>query len=109
MVKDGMKRQEKAADEQLDAAEAKADHGDKDGAVALYTQIWEPRCLAEGPAKKAAKALKKLGMPVPDEEAQALTPDPDWSPATAKAILARSAKGLTAEDDAPYRRRPARL
>jgi tetratricopeptide (TPR) repeat protein len=98
MLKDGMKRQERAASEQLDAADTKADHGDKDGAVALYTQIWGQRCLAEGPAKKAAKALKKLGHPVPDERSQAL-PVPDQSPAIAKAILLALAKGLAAEDE----------
>jgi tetratricopeptide (TPR) repeat protein len=98
MLKDGMKRQEKAAGEQLDAAEAKADHGDKDGAVSLYTQIWGQRCLAEGPAKKAAKALRKLGHPVPDERSEAL-PVPDQSPATAQAVLLALSKGLKAEDD----------
>jgi tetratricopeptide (TPR) repeat protein len=98
MLKEGMKRQEKAAGEQLDAAEARADHGDKDGAVALYTQIWGQRCIAEGPAKKAAKALKKLGHPVPDERSQAL-PGPDPRPATTRAILLALAKGLRAEDE----------
>jgi tetratricopeptide (TPR) repeat protein len=95
MLKDGMKRQEKAASEQLDAARAKDDHGDKDGAIALYSQVWEQRCLADGPARKAAKALKKLGHPVPDERSQAA---PDPRPATRTAILAALAKGLAAED-----------
>ncbi|MEA2693795.1 MAG: MalT-like region, partial [Acidobacteriota bacterium] len=98
MLKDGMKRQEKAASETLDAASAKADHGDKDGAIALYTQVWEQRCIAEGPAKKAAKALKKLGHPLPEEMSRTF-PVPDERPATAKAIRDALAKGLAAEED----------
>ena len=97
LVKSGLKRQEKTAGEQLDAARAKADHGDKDGAIALYTQIWEQRCLVEGPAKKAAKALKKLGKPV-DEVSLAL-PVPDARPTTRKAIERALANGLRAEED----------
>src|SRR6185369_9684384 len=67
------------------------------GADALYTKVWEERCLAEKPAKKAAKELKKLGKPVPDQEGLAL-PEPNWSPATQKAVLAALAKGLAAEN-----------
>jgi tetratricopeptide (TPR) repeat protein len=97
MVKDGMKRQEKAASERVDAARAKADAGDKDGAVALYNQVWAERCLAEGPAKKAAKELKKLGRPVPEELSR--FPRPDERPATAKAVTAALARGLAAEEE----------
>jgi len=98
MVKDGIKRREKDADGLLDSARAKSDHGDKDGAVVLYTKVWEERCLAEKPAKKAAKELKKLGKPVPDQEGQVL-PEPDWSPAIQKAVLAALSKGLAAENE----------
>ncbi|HEV7515271.1 MAG TPA: tetratricopeptide repeat protein, partial [Thermoanaerobaculia bacterium] len=98
LLKDGMKRQDRAAAEQLDAARAKADHGDKDGAIALYGQVWEQRCLVDGPAKKAAKALKKLGHPVPEELSRAL-PVPDQRPATRMAIQNALAKGLAAEED----------
>jgi len=98
LVKDGIKQREKDADGLLDSARAKSDHGDKDGAVALYTKVWEERCLAEKPAKKAAKELKKLGKPVPDQEGQVF-PEPDWSQATQKAVLAALSKGLAAENE----------
>jgi tetratricopeptide (TPR) repeat protein len=96
LVKDGMKRQEKAAGDQLDAAEQREKAGDKDGAVTLYTQVLKLRCLAEKPAKKAAKALKKLGVAVPDE-LSLNRPAPDWSPATGKAVARDLAAGLRAE------------
>jgi tetratricopeptide (TPR) repeat protein len=97
LVKEGIKGREKAADQQLDAARQKADQGDKDGAAALYSQIWEQRCLVDGPAKKAAKALKKLGKPV--DERSLLLPRPDLRPATQKAIERALGEGLQAELD----------
>jgi tetratricopeptide (TPR) repeat protein len=96
LVKDGMKKQEKTADDQLDAAQQREKAGDKDGAVTLYTQVLKLRCLAEKPAKKAAKALKKLGVAVPDELSLSL-PAPDWRPATGQAIRRDLAAGLKAE------------
>jgi len=96
VVKEGTKRQEKAAGDQLDAAEQREKAGDKEGAVAIYTQILKLRCLAEKPAKKAAKALRKLGVAVPDEVSLNL-PAPDWSPATGKAVERDLAAGLKAE------------
>jgi tetratricopeptide (TPR) repeat protein len=98
VVKDGLKRQEKAADDQLDAAQQREKAGDKDGAVTLYTQVLKLRCVAEKPAKKAAKALKKLGVAVPDEVSLNL-PAADWSPATGKAIERDLIAGLKAEYD----------
>jgi len=66
LLREGLKRQEKAAEGELEAARAKADQGDRNGAIALYTKVWNQLCLLEGPAKTAAKALRKLGQPVPD-------------------------------------------
>jgi tetratricopeptide (TPR) repeat protein len=98
MVRDGLKRQEKGADDQLAAAEAREKAGDKEGAVTLYTQVAKQRCVAERSAKKAAKALKKLAAAVPDEASLGL-PGADWSPATGKAIEKDLAAGLRAEHD----------
>src|SRR4029079_3178604 len=39
---------------------------DEEGAAALYTQVWQQRCLIPDSGKKAAKALKKLARPVED-------------------------------------------
>ena len=96
LLKEGIKRQEKAAGDQLDAAEQREKAGDKEGAVAIYTKILKLRCIAEKPAKKAGKALKKLGVAVPDEVGLNLAA-PDWSDATGRAVERDLATGLRAE------------
>jgi tetratricopeptide (TPR) repeat protein len=98
LLRQGIKRHELAADFQLDAARAKEEQGDKDGAAAIYTRLWAERCFADGPAKRAAKALEKLGRPVPDAASLAL-PAPDERPAIERAIAHALAEGLRAEDD----------
>jgi tetratricopeptide (TPR) repeat protein len=96
LVQDGLKKQEKAANDQLDAGQQREKAGDKDGAVAAYTQVLKLHCVAEKPAKKAGKALKKLGVAVPDEVSLDL-PAADWRPATGKAVERDLATGLRAE------------
>ncbi|HJQ97938.1 MAG TPA: tetratricopeptide repeat protein [Candidatus Polarisedimenticolaceae bacterium] len=59
-------KRETAAKALLDAAKEKQEAKDEDGAAALYTQVWEQRCLFPDLAKKASKGLKKLGKPVQD-------------------------------------------
>ncbi len=98
MLRQGIKRHERAADATLDAARDKAQHGDKDAAAAAFTQLWAERCFDEGAAKKAAKELQKLGRPVP-EQTGANGPLPDQRPATEKAIAHALAEGLRAEND----------
>ena len=98
LVRQGMKRHESAADAQLASARAKEEQGDKDGAAAIYAQLWAERCFADGPAKKAAKALEKLGRPLPDAASRLTPAAPDERPATEKAIVHALAEGLRAED-----------
>jgi len=98
LVRQGMKRHERAADAQLDSARAKEEQGDKDGAAAIYSRLWAERCFADGPAKKAAKAMEKLGRPLPDASSLLVSPAPDERPATEKAIAHALAEGLRAED-----------
>jgi tetratricopeptide (TPR) repeat protein len=50
----------------LDSAKDKLEAKDDDGAAALYTQVWEQRCLFPDLGHKAAKGLKKAGKPVQD-------------------------------------------
>ena len=100
LLRDGLDHRDQAIDQQLDAARAKEDQGDKDGAITLYDQVWQQRCYAPRPAKKAAKALKKLGHPV-EEDAKLELPDavaPNLSPATQKSIAHALAEGLRAEN-----------
>ncbi len=98
LVRQGMKRHERAADAQLASAAAKEEQGDKDGAAAIYARLWAERCFADGPAKKAAKAMEKLGRPLPDASSLLTSPAPDERPATEKAIAHALASGLRAED-----------
>lgn len=80
------------------APSAKEEQGDKDGAAAIYSRLWTERCFADGPAKKAAKALEKLGRPLPDAASLLAAPAPDERPATEKSIAHALAEGLRAED-----------
>jgi tetratricopeptide (TPR) repeat protein len=71
LVGSELKRREKANDSRLAAAKAK-EKSDAAAATALYQEVWSERCLDPGAGKKAAKALKKLGHPVADQEAARL-------------------------------------
>ncbi|HEX4965653.1 MAG TPA: tetratricopeptide repeat protein [Thermoanaerobaculia bacterium] len=42
----------------------KKESSDRDGAIADYKKVWEQRCLVPSLGRKAAKALKKLGVDV---------------------------------------------
>ncbi len=97
LVKSGLQQTEDAADRILDEAQKRAGKGDREGAAGLYKQVWEERCLATKAGKKAAKALKKLGQPVPEERGELALPD--QRPATEKAIAGELRAGLAAESD----------
>jgi len=64
MVQAELDRRENEAKAALEAANLKIKQKDADAAVALLKPIWAQRCLFPDLAKKAAKALKKLGQPV---------------------------------------------
>jgi tetratricopeptide (TPR) repeat protein len=66
LVNGALKKSEDATEDRLDQAEAKDKAGDKAAATDLYKGIWEQRCLFPKPGRKAAKALKKLGVEVQD-------------------------------------------
>lgn len=48
------------ADRLLDEAKAKADAGDREGAIAIYRRVSDQRCLWPRQGKDAARALRKL-------------------------------------------------
>ena len=101
MVRDELATRESALDKLLDDARKSA-ATDKDGATALYKQVWEQRCLFPRKGRDAQKALKKLGVAVDD--AALLTGEPDLSPETARRIVSTMERGLHAELDADYLR-----
>jgi tetratricopeptide (TPR) repeat protein len=98
-----LKRREATLDHQLDSAREQEKSGDVDGAASLYKAVWAERCLFPDNARKAAKALKKLGRPVPEDQASALGAS---QPALAGAIAVRVERvmnaGLAAEDAGRY-------
>ncbi len=90
---------EDAAKAALDAAKGKEKSGDADGAAALYTQVFGERCLFPSLAKKAAKALKAMGRPVPVETSSLWEgPWPDRSEAMTARMKAVMEAGLAAEE-----------
>ena len=92
-------KREDAAKKLLDTAKEKAGQNDVDGAATIYTQLWEQRCLLPSQAKKAAKALKKLGKPVPEEETSALIDAPNLSEPVNTEMVRTMTAALTAERD----------
>jgi tetratricopeptide (TPR) repeat protein len=66
LVTDELDKREAAAKGLLNAAKERLAAKDEEEAAALYTKVWQQRCLIPDSGKKAAKALKKLGRPVED-------------------------------------------
>jgi len=100
MVEAELDRRENAAKSALDAANEKIKQNDLEAAKALLTPIWDQRCVVPDVAKKAAKALKKIGHPV--EVGDLLNWDgrlPDLSAATTAEIVRTMDAGLAAERD----------
>ncbi|HRC86942.1 MAG TPA: hypothetical protein PK413_15140, partial [Thermoanaerobaculia bacterium] len=97
-------RREDALKELFKGAEKKAST-DRDGAVADYQKVWAERCLFPSYGKKAAKALKKLGVAVEEAALLGLGPeglaDPDVKNAHSQ-VEPTLRKGLQAELAARY-------
>lgn len=72
-VRGELKARETALDKLLDDAKLK-EKDDHDGAVALYQQVWEKRCLAPKKGRAAQKALARLGVTVKDAALRAIDP-----------------------------------
>ncbi|HVT16970.1 MAG TPA: tetratricopeptide repeat protein [Thermoanaerobaculia bacterium] len=100
-----LKSREAALDRLLEAARAKEKQGDANGAAALYTGVWAERCLFPDSGKKAAKALKKLGRPVPDNQASLpAAPSPSLGEPTNGRMVRLMDEGLAAENAGRYER-----
>ncbi len=95
MLNRELKAREGALDKVLDEAKQKADGGDKDTATALYTQVWEQRCLSPKKGRAAQKALGKLGVEVKD--ATLRITDPMVTPRMNARMTAAMDRALAAE------------
>ncbi len=111
-VRGELDKREDAAEAALKAADKQASSGDKEGAIAAYQKIFAARCLFPSYGKKAAKALKKLGVPVEAALLEGLGPDGLADPAVEGAgpgggrgarVAEALRDGLAAELAARYR------
>lgn len=85
---------------------SKKEAADRDGAIADYKKVWEQRCLVPGLGRKAAKALKKLGVDVDKSALLRLGPDGLADPgrsANGAEVEKTLRAGLDAEIAARYR------
>lgn len=103
MVNAEIDRHEDAAKALLAGADKKA-ATDQGGAVADLQRVFAERCLLPSQGKKAAKALKKLGVAVDQAALEALGPDglPDPGAFAEPLVEARIRAGLDAELKGDY-------
>lgn len=94
MLRDALRARETALDKLLDEAKQK-EKADRDGAVTLYQQVWERRCLAPKKGRAAQKALGRLGVEVQD--AQLRTIDPLMTPRMNAKMTAAMDRAFAAE------------
>jgi len=100
-VRGELKARESALEKLLDDAKAK-EKADHDGAVAMYQQVWDKRCLAPKKGRAAQKALARLGVTVND--AQLRTIDPIDTPRMNERMTAAMNRAFKAELDEDYAR-----
>jgi len=92
-----MKSREEGVKHQMDAAKEKVKSGDSQGAIQLYREVYDQKCMFPGKAKDAAKELKKLGVAVAD------VPDAPILDRRLNAEMERVMRnGLKAENAAKY-------
>jgi tetratricopeptide (TPR) repeat protein len=95
MVNHELDAREKALDRLLDEGKKKAAGGDRDGATAVYQQVWDQRCMAPKKGRAAQKALDRLGVEVKD--AQLRLVDPVVTPRMNVRMTAAMDRALAAE------------
>ncbi|MEZ5313577.1 MAG: hypothetical protein R2862_07945 [Thermoanaerobaculia bacterium] len=95
LVKGEVEKRRATVESKLSDAEDRAKSGATTEAAGLYREILAERCLLPGSARKAERALRKLGV---DPGSAAIAPgDPDLSPETSAEMLALLGAGLAAE------------
>jgi tetratricopeptide (TPR) repeat protein len=103
LVRNELKARESSLDKLLDDAKAK-EKADKDGAIALYQQVWDQRCVAPKKGRGAQKALARLGVTVTDAALRSV--DPIDTPAMNRRMTKAMSLAFAAElaDDYPKAR-----
>jgi tetratricopeptide (TPR) repeat protein len=100
LVEGALDKREDEAKTALTSANDLIKAKDVDAATTLLTKIWDQRCTVPDVAKKAAKALKKIGRPVEVGELGAWDGRmPDLSRATTAEMVRTMDAGLAAERD----------
>jgi tetratricopeptide (TPR) repeat protein len=100
MVDAELDKREDDAKLSLDSANEKIKAKDVDAATVLLNGIWDQRCIVPDVAKKAAKALKKIGHPVEVSDLSGWDGRlPDLSAKTTTEIVRAMDAGLAAERD----------
>jgi tetratricopeptide (TPR) repeat protein len=97
LVKSEVEKRRGAVEGKLDAAAAKQKAGEVEAAKALYQEIYAERCLLPGSARKAQRALKKMGVEL--DEAAEVGDGADLAAATDVGMREALAAGLAAEFD----------
>jgi tetratricopeptide (TPR) repeat protein len=103
LVRNELKARESSLDKLLDDAKAK-EKADKDGAIAIYQQVWDQRCVAPKKGRGAQKALARLGVTVTDAALRSV--DPIDTPAMNRRMTKAMSLAFAAElaDDYPKAR-----
>jgi tetratricopeptide (TPR) repeat protein len=98
LVRDELRRRDDALNLRLTDARAKVKAADNAGAALAFKAVWDERCLFPKKGKDAARELKKLGSPVPEETTdRAPLADPIFEGPVAVRVVATMRKGLEAE------------
>ncbi len=101
LVHDELRQRDDLLVKALADGKAKASAGDTPGAIAAYQSVWAERYHFPNRAKEAAKRLKKLGAPMPDDKTADLPPDSEHAPIfdgpVAAEVVAVMKQGLQAE------------
>ncbi len=97
LVEGEVKTRESAVSQAMKQAKEHAKSGDSAGAIPLYKQVLEQKCLFPGKAKDAAKELKKLGVADVAELADAPVFEPVYERVASKKIERAMVTGLRAE------------
>ena len=97
LLRGELDRRRAVAEARLDEAVAKEKTGEVDAAAGLYQEIFAQRCLLPASARKAQKALKRLGRPVGEEDAALELPEPVLTPEKTEEMTALLRAGLRAE------------
>ncbi len=97
LLRGELERRRAVVEARLDEAATREKAGETDVAAGLYQEVYAQRCLFPGSARKAQKALKRLGRPVGEEISALDLPEPDLAPERSAEMETLLRAGLKAE------------